>query len=108
MKELKYFVVIYIGISADEEFFIVRGVGGEEFLQLQLKTPPTEEELRFVEFQDEDDENYEGPNMEIKTVCGEDIPYICPEGVYIIEIYHQKGKFYKALPDEGVIEEGLL
>jgi len=87
----KFYVVVYLGDSADEELFHIRGIGDEKFLKKQLSTPPTEAEL----VGNDRDEEYDEEN-ELEIICGEDIWGCLPENNfdYLVKIYHSDRKYY--------------
>lgn len=93
----KFYVLVYIGDSADEEMFHIRGIGDKEFLKKQLSKPPTEKELV-----DEEGLYYKGEMWDEEIICGEDIMYRLPKEDfdYIVEIYHKYRTYYCFKNDE--------
>lgn len=87
----RYYVLVYVGESADESMFHRRGVGNWDFVQEQFKKPPTPEQLKFME----DEEEKDNPSPFDELICGEDIYYCLPERFdCIVEIYPGKKAYY--------------
>lgn len=90
----KYLVLVYLGDSADEEMFHVRGIGDKNFVLSQITKSPSDEE--FSLFDEDNEMGYEENEHEIipkdeSLVCGEDIPFIdeWDKSDYVVEIYHK-------------------
>jgi len=82
-NDKKFWILSYLGDSADEEMFKSVGIGDLNRLKTEFNNPPAKNEL----YDDDDDDE-----IKCDAICGEDIMFCLPEGEefdFIAEIYHK-------------------